>query len=336
MVKIAINGLGRIGRCILRAVFEEKIEGIEIVAVNGPAEIEQHIHLLRYDSVHGRFPCRISREENNMIIDGKKIPLIREKEIEKIDWSKYGKDVIVMECTGKFTKTEDLRKHIAQGAKKVILSAPAKTSDIKTVVFGVNHKTLTKDDTVISIGSCTTNCLAPFAKVLSDSIGINKGFMTTIHSYTGDQNVVDGSHKSDMRRARACAVSMVPTSTGAAKAIGLVLPELKGKLDGSAIRVPTPNVSVVDLTFESSRKTTAEEVNDYLKKASEGELSGILGFERNPLVSVDFNHTKCSSVIDALETRVIGETIVRVLSWYDNEWAFSIRMLDVAKYWNKL
>ena len=336
MVKIAINGLGRIGRCILRAVFEEKIEGVEIVAVNGPAEIEQHVHLLQYDSIHGRFPLAISHDENNIIINGKKIPLIREKEVEKIDWKKYGNDVVVMECTGKFTKTEDLQRHINSGARKVILSAPAKTSDVKTIVFGVNHENLMASDSIISIGSCTTNCLAPFAKVLSEKIGIKKGFMTTIHSYTGDQNVVDGSHKSDMRRARACGVSMVPTSTGAAKAIGLVLPELKGKLDGSAIRVPTPNVSVVDLTFEAGRNTTVEEVNLLLKNASEGELSGILSYQTKPLVSIDFNHTNYSSIIDSLETKVIGENMVRVLAWYDNEWGFSVRMLDVAKYWSKL
>ena len=336
MVKIAINGLGRIGRCILRAVFEENIEGIEIVAVNGPAEISQHVHLLQYDSIHGRFPFEITHDETNIIINGKKIPLLREKEIEKIDWKKFGNDVVVLECTGKFTKTEDLQKHINSGALKVILSAPAKSSDVKTVVFGVNNNVLTASDSIISIGSCTTNCLAPFAKVLHEKIGINKGFMTTIHSDTGDQNVVDGSHKSDMRRARACGVSMVPTSTGAAKAIGLVLPELKGKLDGSAIRVPTPNVSVVDLTFEASRKTTIEEVNELLKNASEGELSGILGFQTKPLVSIDFNHTSYSSIVDSLETKVIGGNMVRVLSWYDNEWGFSIRMLDVAKFWNKL
>lgn len=336
MVKIAINGLGRIGRCVLRAVFEEKIEGIEIVAVNGPAEISQHIHLLQYDSIHGRFPFEITHDENNIIINDKKIPLLREKEIEKIDWKKFGNDVVVMECTGKFTKTEDLQKHINSGAKKVILSAPAKTSDVKTVVFGVNNNLLKSDDKIISIGSCTTNCLAPFAKVLHEKIGINKGFMTTIHSYTGDQNVVDGSHKSDMRRARACGVSMVPTSTGAAKAIGLVLPELKGKLDGSAIRVPTPNVSVVDLTFEASRKTTVAEVNELLKNASADELSGVLFYQTKPLVSIDFNHTTHSSIVDSLETKVIGENMVRVLSWYDNEWGFSCRMLDVAKFWNAL
>lgn len=336
MVKIAINGLGRIGRCVFRAVFEEQIQDLEIVAVNGPAEIEQHIHLLQYDSVHGKFPYQISTDGQNIMVDGKKIPLLREKEIEQIDWSKYGNDVIVMECTGKFTKTEDLQRHIKSGGKKVILSAPSKTSDVKTVVFGVNHQILQSGDSIVSIGSCTTNCLAPFAKILSNSIGINKGFMTTIHSYTGDQNVVDGSHKSDMRRARACAVSMVPTSTGAAKAIGLVLPELNGKLDGSAIRVPTPNVSVVDLTFEPGCKTSVDQVNSLLKKASEDELYGILAFEEKPLVSVDFNHTKYSSVIDALETKVIGENMVRVLSWYDNEWAFSIRMLDIARYWNAL
>ena len=312
MVKIAINGLGRIGRCVLRAVFEENIQGIEVVAVNGPAEIEQHVHLLQYDSTHGRFPFPITHDGSNIIINGKKIPLIREKEVANIDWAKFGVDV-VLECTGKFTKREDLQKHITAGAKKVILSAPAKSDDI------------------ISIGSCTTNCLAPVAKALNDTIGIKKGFMTTIHSYTGDQNILDSSHKSDIRRARSAACSMVPTSTGAAKAIGLVLPELKGKLDGSAIRVPTPNVSVVDLTFEANRDTTKEEVLEAIKFAAENSMKGVLRFEISPLVSIDFNHTPESSIFDSLETKVIGGNMVRILSWYDNEWGFSVRMLDVSK-----
>ncbi len=330
MVKIAINGLGRIGRCVLRAVFEENIEGIEVVAVNGPAEIEQHVHLLQYDSTHGRFPFPITHDGSNIIIQGKKIPLIREKEVENINWGKFETDV-VLECTGKFTKIEDLQKHINSGAKKVILSAPAKSDDVKTIVFGVNHNILENSDNIISIGSCTTNCLAPIAKALNDAIGIKKGFMTTIHSYTGDQNILDGSHKSDIRRARSAACSMVPTSTGAAKAIGLVLPELKGKLDGSAIRVPTPNVSVVDLTFEAGRDTTKEEVLEAIKFASENSMKGVLRFETRPLVSIDFNHTPESSIFDALETKVVGGNMVRILSWYDNEWGFSVRMLDVSK-----
>ncbi len=335
MAKIAINGLGRIGRCVLRAIFEENIQGIDVVAVNGPAEIDQHVQLLQYDSIHGRFPFPVTHDGSNIIIQGKKIPLLREKEVEKIDWKKFGVDV-VLECTGKFTKTEDLQKHISSGAKKVILSAPAKSDSVKTIVFGVNHENLSKNDAIISIGSCTTNCLAPVAKVLNDAIGIKKGFMTTIHSYTGDQNIVDGSHKSDLRRARAAAVSMVPTSTGAAKAIGLVLPELKGKLDGAAIRVPTPNVSVVDLTFEALRNTTKEEVLSAIKTASEAKMKNILRFEEKPLVSVDFNHTPESSIFDALETKVLEGNMVRILSWYDNEWGFSCRMLDVAKLWNTL
>ena len=335
MVKIAINGLGRIGRCVLRAIFEENIQEIDIVAVNGPAEIDQHVQLLQYDSIHGRFPFPITHDGSNIIIQGKKIPLLREKEVEKINWKQFGVDV-VLECTGKFTKTDDLHKHIASGAKKVILSAPAKSDSVKTIVFGVNHENLSKNDEIISIGSCTTNCLAPVAKALNDAIGIKKGFMTTIHSYTGDQNIVDGSHKSDIRRARAAAISMVPTSTGAAKAIGLVLPELKGKLDGAAIRVPTPNVSVVDLTFEASINTTKEEVLSAIKFASEGKMKGILRFEEKPLVSVDFNHTPESSIFDALETKVLEGNMVRILSWYDNEWGFSCRMLDVAKLWNTL
>lgn len=335
MVKIAINGLGRIGRCVLRAIFEENFEGIDLVAVNGPAEIEQHVHLLQNDSAHGRFPFPITHDGDNIIIKGKKIPLIRERDVLNINWAKYGVD-IVLECTGRFTKKEDLEKHIKQGAKKVMLSAPAKSDDIKTIVFGVNNQNLTKEDAIISIGSCTTNCLAPIAKALNDAVGIEKGFMTTIHSYTGDQNLVDGSHKSDLRRARAAAVSMAPTSTGAAKAIGLVLPELKGKLDGAAIRVPTPNVSVVDLTFTASKNTTKEEVLEVLKSASEGKMKGVLRFETRPLVSIDFNHTPESSIFDSLETKVLGENMVRVLSWYDNEWGFSCRMLDIAKFWKSL
>src|SRR5574343_1898418 len=327
--KIAINGLGRIGRCVLRAVFDYKIENVEIVAVNGPAEIDQHIHLIKYDSIHGTFASNVSKNVDDIIvIDGKQIPLLREKSIENIDWKKFDVD-IVLECTGKFTSFLDAQKHINSGAKKVIISAPAKEPEVKTVVMGVNENVLTKDDLIVSVGSCTTNCLAPIAKILDQKFGIEKGFMTTIHSYTGDQNNIDGSHK-DLRRARACAVSMIPTSTGAAKAIGLVLPNLTGRLDGSAIRVPTPNVSAVDLCFLSKTNVTKNQINESILEAANSSLKGIIRFETQPLVSVDFNHTKESSIFDSLETKVTEGNFVRILSWYDNEWGFSCRMIDLA------
>ena len=333
--RIAINGLGRIGRCVLRAFFEYGFDKYcDLVVVNGPAEISQHIHLIKYDSIHGTFNGQVKAIGENIIdMNSYKIPLIQERDILKIDWSAYNVD-IVLECTGAFTSKENAALHIKQGAKKVIISAPAKEKDVKTIIYGVNHDKLNTQDTVISIGSCTTNCLAPFAKVLNDSIGINKGFMTTIHSYTSDQNILDASHsKGDMRRARAAALSMVPTSTGAAKAIGIVIPELDGKLDGSSIRVPTPNVSVVDLCFESAKKTTKQEVNEILTKAAGTKMNGILSCETMPLVSSDFNHNPNSSIVDTLETKVVSDTFVRILSWYDNEWGFSVRMLDVAKIW---
>ncbi len=330
-VKIAINGFGRIGRCILRALYQEKIEGIEVVAINGPAEIKQHAHLFEFDSVHGRFKGSVSYDDTSLIINNKKIPFFREREISSLPWQELGVDV-VMECTGLFTSKEKASLHLKQGAKKVIISAPAKEIDVKTVVMGVNHDALTKEDSVFSVGSCTTNCLAPIAKVLDENFTIITGFVTTIHSYTGDQNILDASHKGDLRRARAGAISMVPTSTGAAKAIGLVLPNLAGKLDGSAIRVPTPNVSVVDLCFVSSKPTSVSEVNEVLQKASKQGLKGILGFEEKPLVSIDFNGNSHSSIVDALETKVTGKNLVRVLSWYDNEWGFSVRMLEASKF----
>ncbi len=334
-VRIAINGFGRIGRCILRAIFEEKIEGIEVVAINGPAEVSQHAHLFQFDSVHGTFKGSVEFDENSLTINGKKIKVLREKEVANLPWKEMEIDV-VMECTGIYTSKEKASLHLKQGAKKVMISAPAKEKDVKTIVMGVNHKELKKEDEVISIGSCTTNCLAPIAKVLDENFGIVSGFMTTIHAYTGDQNILDASHKGDLRRARAAALSMVPTSTGAAKALGLVLPNLAGKLDGSAIRVPTPNVSVVDLCFTSAKQTSVEQVNEALKKASEGEMKGVLGFEPKPLVSVDFKGNSNSSIVDALETKVTGGNFVRVLSWYDNEWGFSIRMLEASKLWISL
>jgi glyceraldehyde 3-phosphate dehydrogenase len=333
--RIAINGLGRIGRCITRAIFEDKkYSGIELVAVNGPAPIETQKHLLKYDSIHGHFSKSIELVGTELAIDGKKVKVFAERDPKKLPWKDLKIDV-VLECTGVFTKAVDARQHIEAGAKKVIISAPAKEDSVKTIVFGVNHEILNKSDEVISIGSCTTNCLAPIAKVLNDEIGIEKGFMTTIHSYTNDQNVVDNAHK-DLRRARACAISMIPTSTGAAKAIGLVLPDLKGKLDGVSVRVPTANVSMIDLNFIAKKSTSVEEINATLKEAAKGKMKGILEFVDEPLVSVDFNHTSYSSSFDATQTKVIGGNFVKVCSWYDNEWAFSKRMIDVAGLINKL
>ena len=329
VTRIAINGLGRIGRCVARAIFENpEYQNIELVAVNGSAPIETQKHLLKYDSIHGRFSKSVEIEGSDLVIDGKKVKLISQRDPKKLPWKDLKID-IVLECTGAFTKQADAAQHIEAGAKKVIISAPAKEDSVKTIVFGVNDEALSSQDTVISVGSCTTNCLAPVAKALNDTIGIEKGFMTTIHAYTNDQNIVDNAHK-DLRRARACAMSMIPTSTGAAKAIGLVLPELKGKLDGGAIRVPTANVSMVDLNFIAKRETTAAEVNEAVKKAAAGKMKRVLQIVDEPLVSIDFNHSPYSSCFDTTQTKVLGGNMVKVASWYDNEWAFSLRMLDVA------
>ena len=328
-IRIAINGLGRIGRCVTRAIFEDaRYSNIELVAVNGPAPIETQVHLLKYDSIHGRFSKSVEAAEGSLIIDGKMVKLFGERDPKKLPWGDLKIDV-VLECTGAFTKYDDAAQHIIAGAKKVILSAPAKEDSVRTIVFGVNDEMLQEDDKVISVGSCTTNCLAPIAKALNDAVGIEKGFMTTIHAYTNDQNVVDNSHK-DLRRARACAMSMIPTSTGAAKALGLVLPELKGKLDGGAVRVPTANVSMVDLNFIAKKDTTKEEINDAMRKAAMGKMKNILQIVEEPLVSIDFNHNSYSSCFDTTQTKVIGGNMVKVASWYDNEWGFSQRMLDVA------
>lgn len=333
-IRIAVNGPGRIGRAIIRAIYEEKMsDDFEIVAVNGSAPIETIKHLLKYDSVHGRFNHEVEIRDHNLFVDNKKILLTAERDPKKLNWNEHNIDV-VFECTGAFTKHDDAYQHITSGAKKVIISAPAKEDSVKTIVYGVNHDKLTKDDNVISIGSCTTNCLAPIAKALNDKIGIEKGFMTTIHAYTNDQNIVDNTHK-DLRRARACAMSMIPTSTGAAKAIGLVLPELNGKLDGVAIRVPTPNVSMVDLNFIAKNNTSITEVNAIIKEASIGNMKRVLSYIDEPLVSIDFNHSNISSNFDSTQTKVIGGNMVKVCSWYDNEWAFSVRMLDVAKFMMK-
>ena len=331
MTKVAINGLGRIGRCVLRAVFEEKkYADFEVAVVNASAPLATLRHLLKYDSVHGHFSkdVEISEADNALIIDGKKVKVVAERNPELLPWKNHAID-IVFECTGKFTKKDDAAKHITAGAKKVVISAPAKSDDVKTVIYQVNSDILNGDDRVISIGSCTTNCLAPVAKALNDEIGIEQGFMTTIHAYTNDQNVVDNAHK-DLKRARACAMSMIPTSTGAAKAIGLVLPELKGKLDGGAVRVPTSNVSMVDLTFISKKDATADEVNEIVKKAANTTMNEVLRYVDEPLVSIDFNHTTHSSCFDSTLTKANGK-LIKVSAWYDNEWAFSYRMLDNAK-----
>jgi len=326
-VNIAVNGLGRIGRCIVRAYKELPRSDVKIVAVNGPAPDETNAHLLKYDSVHGTFASEVKVENGYLIVGGEKIKLLAERDPKNIDWKKYGVDV-VLECTGQFTKKDQAAIHIAQGAKKVIISAPSK-DDVKTIVFSVNHKSLTPTDNIISIGSCTTNCLAPVVKILNETIGIELGHMTTIHAYTGDQNILDGNHK-DLRRARAAGLSLVPTSTGAAESMGKIFPELIGKLSGTAVRVPVPNVSLVDFNCLTSRETTKEEINQVMKKAAAGALKNILEVNELPLVSRDFNHNPASSIFDATQTCVIGGKLVRIAAWYDNEWGFSVRMMDVA------
>ncbi len=326
-IKIAINGLGRIGRCILRSIFELNRQEFQIISVNGPASMEEHVHLLKYDSVHGIFPGSISHDDNNIIINNTKIPLQRERDLAKLNWQDVD---FLLECTGKFNDKTKALSHITSGAKKVIVSAPCKDAD-STIVYGVNNQALKPNHQVISIGSCTTNCLSPIAKVLNDNIGIEAGFMTTIHSYTNDQRILDGSHK-DLRRARSAAMSMIPSSTGAAKALGLVLPELEGKLDGSAIRVPTPNVSMIDLCFTASRDTSAEEINKIISANS----NDVLGVAEAKLVSIDFTHNSHSAIFDPFETKVVNKRFCRVVAWYDNEWGFSVRMLDVAKLFAEL
>jgi glyceraldehyde 3-phosphate dehydrogenase len=324
-VKVAINGFGRIGRNVLRGIIESGRTDIEVVAINDLGPVETNAHLLKYDSVHGRFPSPVSVGDG--VIDAGRGPIkvtaIRDP--KELSWE--GVD-IALECTGIFTDRDKAAFHLSNGSKRVLVSAPASGAD-KTIVYGVNHNTLTAEDLVVSNASCTTNCLSPVAKVLNDKIGITRGFMTTIHSYTGDQPTLDTMHK-DLYRARAAALSMIPTSTGAAKAVGLVLPELNGKLDGVAIRVPTPNVSVVDLTFEAARATTAEEINAAIHEAAAGELKGILGVTDEKLVSMDFNHDAHSSIFATDQTKVMEGTMCRILSWYDNEWGFSNRMADTA------
>ncbi len=332
-VRVAINGFGRIGRNIARAIYESGRKDIDIVAVNDLGPVETNAHLFRYDSVHGRFPGKVSVSGDTINIgsDSFKVTAIRNP--AELPWKELGID-IALECTGIFTSKEKASAHLEAGAKRVIVSAPADGADL-TVVFGVNHDKLTSSHMVVSNASCTTNCLAPVAKVLNDAIGIDKGFMTTIHSYTGDQPTLDTMHK-DLYRARAAAMSMIPTSTGAAKAVGLVLPELAGRLDGVAIRVPTPNVSVVDFKFVAKRQTTVEEIQNAIREAAEGPLKGILGYTNEKLVSIDMNHDPHSSMFHMDQTKVMDGTLCRVMSWYDNEWGFSNRMGDTAVAFGKL
>lgn len=331
--KVAINGFGRIGRLVLRAIMENRRSDIEVVAINDLGSIADNAHLLKYDSIHGAFPGTVEAVEDGLRINGHCIKVFAISDPAQLPWKDLNIDV-ALECSGRFTKREDAAKHLSAGAKKVLVSAPAEGADL-TVVWGVNNKELKSEHKVVSNASCTTNCLAPVAYILNKAIGIKHGFMTTIHSYTGDQRLVDTIHK-DLRRARAAAVSLIPASTGAAKAVGLVLPELKGKLDGTAIRVPTPNVSLVDLKFTAARTTTKEEINGLMAGAAEGELQGILSVNDEPLVSVDFNHNPASSIFDLIETHVIDGTFCRILSWYDNEWGFSNRMADTAIAMGKL
>ncbi len=330
-VTVAINGFGRIGRNILRAIIESGRTDIEVVAINDLGPVETNAHLLRFDSVHGRFPAEVTTTEDSIDVGRGPIRVTALRDPADLPWSDVD---VVLECTGIFTDRDKAKIHLENGASRVLVSAPSKGAD-KTIVYGVNHDVLTANDLVVSNASCTTNCLAPVAKVLNDAIGIRRGFMTTIHSYTGDQPTLDTMHK-DLYRARAAALSMIPTSTGAAKAVGLVLPELNGKLDGVAIRVPTPNVSAVDLTFEAARDTTVDEINAAIRAAADGPLKGILGYTDRPNVSADFNHDPHSSVFHLDQTKVMDGNFVRVLSWYDNEWGFSNRMADTAVAMGKL
>lgn len=327
-MKIAINGFGRIGRMVLRSFIEQKVEGIQIVAINDLGSLEDNAHLFKYDSIHGRFKGQVITADNSLDVGLGPITVLAEPNPENLPWRKMGVD-IVLECSGHFTKRNAAMKHITAGAKRVLVSAPCDGADI-TVVYGINHEKINNSHLIISNASCTTNCLAPIASVLNKSLGIECGFMTTIHAYTGDQRLVDTLH-SDQRRARAAAMSMIPSTTGAAKAVGLVLPELKGKLDGTSIRVPVANVSVVDLKVMVTRDTTIDEVNHFMQEASKNELHNILDYVTEKLVSVDFNHSPFSSSFDATQTQVVSNRLVRVVSWYDNEWGFSNRMVDVTR-----
>ena len=333
-LKVGINGYGRIGRNVLRALYEAgRQKEISIVAVNDLGDAETNAHLTRFDTVHGRFRGEVRVEDDHMVINGDRIRVLAERDPSKLPWGQMGVDT-VFECTGLFTSKAKAGQHLAGGAKRVIVSAPGEKDVDATIVYGVNHKVLKPSMTVISNASCTTNCLAPLVKPLHDAIGVKSGIMTTIHAYTNDQVLTDVYHK-DLRRARSATMSMIPAKTGAATAVGLVLPELNGKLDGFAVRVPTINVSLVDLTFTAARATSLEEINKVLRSASQGELKGILNYSDGPLVSVDFNHDPASSTYDATLTKVIDGTLVKVCSWYDNEWGFSNRMLDTALAWSR-
>ena len=329
-IKIAINGYGRIGRQVLRAIYDYKLDKqLEVVAVNASGSLETNAHLTKFDTIHGRFNADVDYDENHLIINGKKIPFFSTRNPAELPWQLLGVD-LVMECTGAFTSKAAAKVHLESGAQKVLISAPGGEDVDATIVYGVNHDVITDDMTVVSNASCTTNCLSPVAQALNNTIGINKGVMTTIHSLTNDQTVTDVRHK-DLRRARSGVENMIPTKTGAAKAVGLVLPELKGKLDGLAIRVPTTNVSLVDLSFEAGRDTSVEEINAIMKAAAEGELQGVLGYNALPLVSMDFNHTTEASHFDSTLTKVTSGNMVKVFAWYDNEWGFSCQMLNTAR-----
>jgi len=331
-LKVGINGFGRIGRMVLRSIIENNRKDLEVVAINNRSNAEISSFLLKYDSIHGKLKAKINHSDKSFEVDGKKINMMHETEISKIDWKKYKVDV-VLECTGKFNTKEKSAQHIKSGAKKVIVSAPCKGA--VNIVFGVNQKTLKTNDQVISAASCTTNCLAPVAKVLNDSFGIERGFMTTIHSYTTDQRLLDNSHK-DLRRARNAANSMIPTTTGATKSLGDVIPDLRGKVEGISIRVPTPNVSLVEFVFSSNKKLSAEKINDSFLKASKTELKNILDTNNEQLVSSDFNHNPHSAIIDLFLTKVADEKMAKVSAWYDNEWGFASRMCDLTNYFGKI
>ncbi|MDC0247171.1 type I glyceraldehyde-3-phosphate dehydrogenase [OCS116 cluster bacterium] len=331
--KVAINGFGRIGRLALRAIIESGRKDLNVVAINDLGSAKFNAHLLQYDSVHGIFSKKVTGRKSSIGIGNKSIKIFSERNPDDLPWGELGVDV-VMECTGIFTSKEKAQMHLNAGAKRVLISAPATNADI-TVVYGVNHKKIKKSHKIISNASCTTNCLAPVAKVLNKICGINQGYMTTVHAFTGDQSILDSLH-SDERRARASSVSMIPSSTGAAKAVGLVLPELQGRLDGTAVRVPTPNVSMIDLVFNSKKKIDANTINNAMIKASKGELKGVLGVEDKPLVSIDYNHNPLSSIFDLSQTQVIKGRLGRILSWYDNEWGFANRMGDTASLIGKL
>ena len=332
-IKIGINGLGRIGRMVIRSIIENKNKNIKIKHINNRSNSQISSLLLKYDSVHGKFKTNINYKEKNLIINNNKISFSQETELSKINWKKYGVD-IVLECTGKFNSKEKCIQHIKNGAKKVIVSAPCKGAD-KTIVYGVNHKSINKDDLIISASSCTTNCLAPLASVINKEFEIEKGFMTTIHSYTADQRLLDNSHK-DPRRARAAGQSIVPTSTGASKALGEIIPELQGKIEGIAMRVPTPNVSLVDFIFNSRNKLSVKKINESFIKASNKELKNVLDTTNEKLVSVDFNHNSNSAIVDLSLTSVVGDNMGKVSAWYDNEWGFASRMNDLVEYIHKI